>query len=227
MTPDGLVTCVGGFSPESMDRLAVALTNRGTSIIRASTTLPLRPRSVMELRPTEVLIFGNARGHAADAGRADNRRRPFRSKRWFGTEAARPGSPKPIRGGSPSVMASMCDRNRRSTQWPMASPRSRKWLSRHPRGNRSGVKISYMSLVKASSRETAGGSKRMHLPAGILPKIGRPLPSIEMTSRHAEQVLRVRQEGTSTMVPWRSRPPGGDPRTSTGSTLRAAKRPES
>ena len=38
----------------------------------------------------------------------------------------------------------------------------------------------------------------MHLPAGILPKIGRPLPSIEMTLRHAEQVLRVTQEGTST-----------------------------
>jgi hypothetical protein len=44
MTPDGLVTCTGGFSPKE------------------STTLPLRPRSVMELRPTEVLIFGNARG---------------------------------------------------------------------------------------------------------------------------------------------------------------------
>ena len=38
----------------------------------------------------------------------------------------------------------------------------------------------------------------MHLPAGILPKIGRSLPSIEMTLRHAEQVLRVTQVGTST-----------------------------
>ena len=38
----------------------------------------------------------------------------------------------------------------------------------------------------------------MHLLAGILPKIGRSLPSIEMTLRHTEQVLRVTRENTFT-----------------------------
>jgi uncharacterized protein (DUF302 family) len=62
MTPDGLVTCISSFGPkETMDRLAAAVTTRGISIMARIDHAVAAAAIGMELRPTEVLIFGNPR----------------------------------------------------------------------------------------------------------------------------------------------------------------------
>jgi uncharacterized protein (DUF302 family) len=62
MTPDGLVTCISSFGPkETMDRLAAAVTNHGISILARIDHAAAAAEVGMELRPTEVLIFGNPR----------------------------------------------------------------------------------------------------------------------------------------------------------------------
>lgn len=63
MTPSGLVACVSSFGPkETMDRLAVAVTARRISIMARTDHAAATAAVGMELRPTEVLIFGNPRG---------------------------------------------------------------------------------------------------------------------------------------------------------------------
>ena len=60
MTPDGLIACVSKFGPkETMDRLAAAVTTRGISIMARIDHAAAAAAIGMELRPTEVLIFGN------------------------------------------------------------------------------------------------------------------------------------------------------------------------
>ena len=62
MTPSGLVTCISSFGPkETMDRLAAALTTRGISIMSRIDHAAAAAAMGMELRPTEVLVFGNPR----------------------------------------------------------------------------------------------------------------------------------------------------------------------
>ena len=62
MTPIGLVTCISSFGPkETMDRLAAAVTSRGISIMARIDHAAAAAAIGMELRPTEVLIFGNPR----------------------------------------------------------------------------------------------------------------------------------------------------------------------
>ena len=62
MTPSGLVTCISSFGPkETMDRLAAAVTTRGISIMARIDHAAAAAAVGMELRPTEVLIFGNPR----------------------------------------------------------------------------------------------------------------------------------------------------------------------
>ena len=62
MTPNGLVTCISSFGPkETMDRLAAAVTTRGISIMARIDHAVAAAVIGMELRPTEVLIFGNPR----------------------------------------------------------------------------------------------------------------------------------------------------------------------
>jgi uncharacterized protein (DUF302 family) len=62
MTPDGLIACVSKFGPkETMDRLAAAVTTRGISIMARIDHAAAVAAIGMELRPTEVLIFGNPR----------------------------------------------------------------------------------------------------------------------------------------------------------------------
>ena len=62
MTPIGLVTCISSFGPkETMDRLAAAVTSRGISIMAGIDHAAAAAAIGMELRPTEVLIFGNPR----------------------------------------------------------------------------------------------------------------------------------------------------------------------
>ena len=62
MTPIGLVTCISSFGPkEMMDRLAAAVTSRGISIMAGIDHAAAAAAIGMELRPTEVLIFGNPR----------------------------------------------------------------------------------------------------------------------------------------------------------------------
>ena len=62
MTPDGLTTCVSSFGPkETMDRLAATVTNHGISILARIDHAAAAAEVGLELRPTEVLIFGNPR----------------------------------------------------------------------------------------------------------------------------------------------------------------------
>jgi uncharacterized protein (DUF302 family) len=62
MTPDGLIACVSKFGPrETMDRLAAVVTSRGISIMARIDHAAAAAAIGMELRPTEVLIFGNPR----------------------------------------------------------------------------------------------------------------------------------------------------------------------
>ena len=62
MTADGLIACISKFGPkETMDRLAAAVTTRGISIVARIDHADAAAAIGMELRPTEVLIFGNPR----------------------------------------------------------------------------------------------------------------------------------------------------------------------
>lgn len=59
---DGLTACISKFGPkETMDRLAAAVTTRGISIMARIDHAAAAAAIGMELRPTEVLIFGNPR----------------------------------------------------------------------------------------------------------------------------------------------------------------------
>jgi len=60
MTPDGFVIHPSGFEPkETMDRLAAAVTARGIHVLAGIDHAAAAASAGMELRPTEVLIFGN------------------------------------------------------------------------------------------------------------------------------------------------------------------------
>ena len=62
MTADGLIACISKFGPkETMDRVAAAVTSRGISIMARIDYAAATAAVGMELRPTEVLIFGNPR----------------------------------------------------------------------------------------------------------------------------------------------------------------------
>ena len=62
MTADGLIACISKFGPkETMDRLAAAVRTRGISIMARIDHAAAAAAIGMELRPTEVLIFGNPR----------------------------------------------------------------------------------------------------------------------------------------------------------------------
>ena len=63
MTPDGLTICPSGFGPkETMDRLVAAVTGRGMVILARIDHAAAAAKVGMELRPTEVVLFGNPRG---------------------------------------------------------------------------------------------------------------------------------------------------------------------
>ena len=62
MTSEGLIACGSKFGPkETMDRLAAAETTREISIMARIDHAAAAAVTSMELRPTEVLIFGNPR----------------------------------------------------------------------------------------------------------------------------------------------------------------------
>jgi uncharacterized protein (DUF302 family) len=62
MTPDGLVICRSDFGPkETMDRLAMSVADHGISILARIDHASAAAKVGMDLRPTEVLIFGNPR----------------------------------------------------------------------------------------------------------------------------------------------------------------------
>src|SRR6185437_13142060 len=62
MTAEGLITLSSRHPPkETLDRLATAVTNHGMSIIARVDHAGAAAKVGMELRPTELLIFGNPR----------------------------------------------------------------------------------------------------------------------------------------------------------------------
>jgi uncharacterized protein (DUF302 family) len=62
MTADGLITCLSRHGQkETMERLAAAVTSRGMAILARIDHAAAAAKVGMDLRPTEVLIFGNPR----------------------------------------------------------------------------------------------------------------------------------------------------------------------
>jgi uncharacterized protein (DUF302 family) len=62
MTPDGLTICSSKYGPkETMDRLVAAVTSRGMAILARIDHAAATAKVGLALRPTEVVLFGNAR----------------------------------------------------------------------------------------------------------------------------------------------------------------------
>jgi len=62
MVPDGLTTCLSSYGPEeTMNRLVASVTGHGMSVLARIDHAAAAAKVGMELRPTEVLIFGNPR----------------------------------------------------------------------------------------------------------------------------------------------------------------------
>ena len=62
MTPKGLTICSSSFGPaDTMNRLAAAVTGRGMAILARIDHASAAAKVGLELRPTEVLMFGNPR----------------------------------------------------------------------------------------------------------------------------------------------------------------------
>ena len=62
MRPDGLTICPSGFGPkETMDRLVGAVTDRGMTVLARIDHAAGAATVGLQLRPTELLIFGNPR----------------------------------------------------------------------------------------------------------------------------------------------------------------------
>ena len=62
MSPEGLTICSSSYGPkETMDRLVAAATDRGMTILARIDHASAAAEAGLELRPTEVLIFGNPR----------------------------------------------------------------------------------------------------------------------------------------------------------------------
>jgi len=62
MTPEGLIVCASRFVPkETMDRLAASVASLGIPILARIDHAAAAAAVRMQLRPTEVLIFGNPR----------------------------------------------------------------------------------------------------------------------------------------------------------------------
>jgi uncharacterized protein (DUF302 family) len=60
MAPVGLITSLSDFGPrETMDRVAAAVTKRGITVLARIDHSAAAAKVGLELRPTEVLIFGN------------------------------------------------------------------------------------------------------------------------------------------------------------------------
>jgi uncharacterized protein (DUF302 family) len=60
MTVDGLVVYASTFEPKTtMDRVVAAVTERGMAVLARIDHAQAATKAGMELRPTEVLIFGN------------------------------------------------------------------------------------------------------------------------------------------------------------------------
>jgi uncharacterized protein (DUF302 family) len=62
MMPDGMMAFRSDYGPaETMDRLTSAVTNRGMAVLARIDHAAAAANVGLELRPTEVLIFGNPR----------------------------------------------------------------------------------------------------------------------------------------------------------------------
>jgi uncharacterized protein (DUF302 family) len=63
MTPDGLVVRASAFGPgETVDRLIAAVTGRGLTVMARIDHAAAAAQAGLQLRPTEVVMFGNPRG---------------------------------------------------------------------------------------------------------------------------------------------------------------------
>lgn len=63
MTAPGLTVSASSFGPkETMDRLAAAVGEAGMAVLARIDHAAAAAKACLELRPTEVLIFGNAHG---------------------------------------------------------------------------------------------------------------------------------------------------------------------
>ena|SRR5579871_4221639 len=62
MAPEGLITLASGFNPkETIDRLSTAVSTHGLTVLARIDHAAAAAGVGLDLRPTEVLIFGNPR----------------------------------------------------------------------------------------------------------------------------------------------------------------------
>jgi uncharacterized protein (DUF302 family) len=146
MTAGGLISCVSKFGPkETMDRLGAAVTTQGISIMARIDYAAAAAAVGMELRPTEVLIFGNPRAGTPlmQAVQAVGIDLPLKALVWQDESGA-----TWLAYNDPQWLAQRhgvdAGLDRTLTLWPMPSWRSRGRQPRHPHGNRSGVRIGYV-----------------------------------------------------------------------------------
>ena len=118
MAAQGLTTIKSSHSPrETMDRLEAAVTAKGLTVFARIDHAAGASAAGLSLRPTEVLVFGNAKGGTPLMQAVQTSGSTCRSRRWSGrTHRVKPGSPGTIRPGL-----------RRVTAWPERKPWSADW----------------------------------------------------------------------------------------------------
>src|SRR5271154_6616471 len=63
MAADGLITLASGFGPkQTMDRLEAEIKAKGMAVFARIDHAAAAAKAGLQLRPTELLIFGNAKG---------------------------------------------------------------------------------------------------------------------------------------------------------------------
>ena len=123
MAAEGLITMASSFgAKETMDRLEAEVKAKGLTVFARIDHAAGAVEVGLPLRPTEVLIFGNAKGGTPlmQANQATGIDLPLRP--WFSRmRPARSGCPTTIRAGSRSGMDSAAPSVPPSMPWP---PRS-------------------------------------------------------------------------------------------------------
>jgi Domain of unknown function DUF302 len=124
MATIGLITVASNFpAQETMDRLAAEVQSRGMTVFARVDHAAGAAEVGLDLRPTEVIVFGNARGGTPLMQAAQSIGLDLRSRRWFGkTRLARYGWPTMTRTGWRNGMASALKPHNRSPHWPRCSP---------------------------------------------------------------------------------------------------------
>src|SRR6516164_10654919 len=126
MAADGLTTIASNYGPkETMDRIEAEINAKGITVFARIDHAAGAAQAGMSLRPTEVLIFGNAKAGTPLMQADQTMGIDLPLKGWFGRmPTARFGCPTTSRAGWRRVTGWRAQPKRRSTPWRAASARS-------------------------------------------------------------------------------------------------------